>query len=144
MASTVEKVKHALHLDKNHSTGTTHTHNTTTGHSGTAEGVAGPHSSRAVNAADPTVDSDLDSSRNAGLAHNSTTGHSGVGHTSHTTGTGVISTSGTASGYNGSTTDGPHKVSFLYILPEMSPPARLVLILFGGLSISNSLLLRSL
>jgi len=83
MASTVDKVKHALHLDKD-KTHTTHTTGTTTGHSttsGTAEGVAGPHSSRMANAADPRVDSDLDGSRNAG-AH-------GVGYTGQTTGTGT-------------------------------------------------------
>jgi len=94
MASTVDKVKHALHLDKSHST--THSHPTTTtgttghnttgyGNSGTAEGVAGHHNSRLANAADPRIDSDLDGSRNAGVAHNSHT--TGTGFNNHTTGT---------------------------------------------------------
>jgi len=102
-ASIGDKVKHALHLDKSHST--THTHNDglTTGHNtntntgygntGTAEGVAGPHSSRLANAADPRIDSDLDGSRNAG-AHSHNTTHTGVGVTGN--------------GYSGSTNAGPH------------------------------------
>jgi len=104
MSSTVNKVKHALHMDKDKSTSHTHTAGTT--HSGTAEGVAGPHTSRAANAADPRVDSDLDGSRNAGAhtgmhttgAHNGqTTGlNSGLGHT------------GPTSGVTGTTTAGPH------------------------------------
>jgi len=115
MATAIDKVKHALHLDKS----ATNTHSTgTTGiTSGTAEGVAGPHSSRAANAADPRVDSDMDGSRNAGVhtgthtagAHNggySTTGATGTGVTgnnySSTTGTGVGGT-----GYNNNTA-GPH------------------------------------
>jgi len=107
MASSIgEKVKHALHLDKSHSTthndGLTTGHTTTTGHSGTAEGVAGPHSSRIANAADPRVDSDLDGSRNAG-AHTHNTTHTGAGYTGTTTGTGV-----TGNGYSGSTNAGPH------------------------------------
>jgi len=103
MASTTDKIKHALHLDKDKTHSTTHTHNTT-GTSGTAEGVAGPHSSRAANAADPRIDSDLDGSRNAG-AHTTHTSGTGVGHT----GTGVGNT-GTGAGYTGTsnTTAGPH------------------------------------
>jgi len=116
MASTTDKIKHALHLDKGHSTTTTHTHNTT---SGTAEGVAGPHNSRVANAADPRIDSDLDGSRNAG-AHTTHTTGTGVGHTTHTTGTGVghnthttgtgVGHTGTGAGYGttGNTTAGPH------------------------------------
>jgi len=74
MASTVDKVKHALHLDKDKST--SHT-------TGTAEGVHGPHSTRVANAADPRIDSDLDGSRNAGAhTHNAT----GTGYTGTTTG----------------------------------------------------------
>ena len=80
MASAINKVKDALHLnkDKDHSTSTTHTTGTTHssthgtahttgthGHSGTSEGVAGPHGSRVANAADPRVDSDRDGSRTA-------------------------------------------------------------------------------
>jgi hypothetical protein len=124
MASTIDKVKHALHLDKS----ATHTHTTgTTGTSGTAEGVHGPHGSRVANAADPRVDSDRDGSHNigsnntygnngTGLGHSTHTtgtgvGHSGattgtgIGHSTHTTGTGVGHT-GATSGYN--TTAGPH------------------------------------
>jgi len=103
MASTVEKVKHVLHLDKDKTHSTSHTHTTgTTGHSGTAEGVAGPHNSRAANAADPRVDSDLDGSRNAGV-HGTTTTGSGLTGNTHTTGT----TTGT--GVTGTSTNaGPH------------------------------------
>lgn len=127
MASTIDKVKHALHLDKDKSTSTTHTagttgHNTTgtIGHSGTAEGVAGPHSSRTANAADPRVDSDLDGSRNAGAAHNThnTTGSGLTGntHSSHTTGSGLTGNthsahttgSGLTGNNHGSTNAGPH------------------------------------
>jgi len=103
MASTIDKVKHVLHMDKS----TTNTHTTghsTTGHSGTAEGVAGPHSSRVANAADPRIDSDLDGSRNAG-AHTHNTTHTGA------TGTGIGSHADT---YNGSnTTAGPHNSNLL-------------------------------
>jgi len=91
MASTMDKVKHALHLDKNSNT-------TTTGHSttsGTSEGVAGPHNSRVANAADPRVDSDLDNSRNAGAAsHNAGLTGTGAGYSSTNTGS--------------TTTAGPH------------------------------------
>jgi len=55
--STMDKVKHALHLDNDHSTSATHTH-TTNAHYGTAEGATGPHNSRVANAADTRVDSD--------------------------------------------------------------------------------------
>jgi len=87
MASTIDKVKHALHLDKS-STGT-HTTGTTTGHTtghttGTAEGVHGPHGTRAANAADPRVDSDRDGSHNIGSNTHSTVGHTGA-TTGHST-----------------------------------------------------------
>ncbi|KAF4591884.1 collagen triple helix repeat (20 copies) domain-containing protein [Ophiocordyceps camponoti-floridani] len=50
------------------------------------EGTAGPHSSRVANAADPRVDSDLDSSHKLGGSHAGTTGaHTG----SHTGATGA-------------------------------------------------------
>jgi len=72
----MDKVKHALHLDKDKSTSTTHT-------TGTAEGVHGPHSTRVANAADPRIDSDLDGSHNAGAhSHNAT----GAGYASTTSG----------------------------------------------------------
>ncbi|WKT44599.1 hypothetical protein QSH57_009452 [Fusarium oxysporum f. sp. vasinfectum] len=58
------------------STGTTGTHS-----SGLPEGSVGPHSSRAANAADPRVDSDLDSSRRTGA-----TGSHGLSGTTGTTG----------------------------------------------------------
>lgn len=83
--STIDKVKNALHLNKDHtSSGTTH-------HTGNTvpEGTAGPHSSRVANAADPRVDSDLDSSRNTG-------GVTGV--------TGPSTTHGTTGGYTGAGT----------------------------------------
>jgi hypothetical protein len=104
MASTIDKVKHALHLDHK-GTSTSHTH------TGTSEGVAGPHSSRVGNAADPTVDSDLDGSRNAGAAQHNTThsalgnnqaGITGNGH-SHTT-TGNNQTGITGNGHSHTTT----------------------------------------
>lgn len=94
MVGTVEKIKDILHVNKDHSTTGT-THNT---HSGVPEGTAGPHSSRAANAADPRIDSDLDSSR----------GHTGT----HTTNTHT----GTTGAYNpttGSTNHGPHNSNLL-------------------------------
>ncbi|KUJ15887.1 uncharacterized protein LY89DRAFT_540670, partial [Mollisia scopiformis] len=67
----------------------------TTGTSGVPEGTAGPHNSRVANAADPRVDSDLDSSRRTGAVGTGNTGYTG-------TGTGVTGTSGST------TTAGPH------------------------------------
>ncbi|CAF3606787.1 unnamed protein product [Fusarium graminearum] len=96
MSGLINKVKEAIHSDKDkkHDStthGTHDTHNTHSTHSsGLPEGTAGPHSSRAANAADPRVDSDLDSSRRTGAGHTtgglgSTTGT--AGHTTgHTTG----------------------------------------------------------
>jgi len=94
MSGIVNKVKSALHSD-HHSSSTTHGSTTT---SGTAEGVAGPHSSRAANAADPRVDSDLDGSRHVGTG---TTGTAGGVTGTH--GTGTTGTYGTSN-----TTAGPH------------------------------------
>jgi hypothetical protein len=118
MASTIDKVKHVLHLD--HDKSTTHSHTTGT-HTGTAEGVAGPHSSRAANAADPRIDSDLDGSRNAGAHTTHTTHHTGAGtglvgstgQTSHNGGltgnhTGTTGITGTHTTTGNSTTAGPH------------------------------------
>jgi len=109
MSSIVNKVEHALHLDKKEH-GTSHTHTTGTT-SGTAEGVAGPHSSRAANAADPRVDSDLDGSRNAGAhgTYGTTTG-SGLTGSHNATGAGYGTTgTTTGAGYGSSnTTAGPH------------------------------------
>jgi len=135
MSNTINKVKDALHINKDNTTttGTTGTHTTTgahttgTHHTGTAEGVAGPHNSRVANAADPRIDSDLDNRRNAGVTgggYSSTgtgvgTGHTGtgVGHgttgtgygtgTAGTTGTGY-GTGPTGTGYSTSTNAGPH------------------------------------
>ena len=53
---------------------------------GTAEGVAGPHSSRLANALDPRVDSDMDGSRRVGTT-TGTTGMTGNNLTTGTTGT---------------------------------------------------------
>jgi len=92
----------------------THTTHTTGAGYGTAEGVAGPHSSRLANAADPRVDSDLDGSRNAG-AHSTT-------HGTHTTGSGLTGTTyGTHTGTTGagygptgtSTNAGPHNSNLM-------------------------------
>ncbi|TVY50328.1 hypothetical protein LCER1_G007708 [Lachnellula cervina] len=112
MSGAINKVKDALHLNKDQTT-TTHT---TTTHSGVPEGTAGPHSSRVGNAADPRVDSDLDSTRHTGVGHTGTgtgagVGHTGVGHTgtthpTHTTG--AHSGTGIGSSNHGSTTVGPH------------------------------------
>jgi hypothetical protein len=104
MSGIVNKVKAALHSD--HSSSTTHGSATT---SGTAEGVAGPHSSRAANAADPRVDSDMDGSRHAGHTTGTTGGLTGTG-THGTTSTGYGSS--TSTGYGSSNTAaGPHSVS---------------------------------
>jgi len=92
MASTIDKVKHALHLDKDHSTHSTTHHN----NNGVPEGTVGPHSNRVANAADPRVDSDLDSSRHAGNTTGTTGGFTGAG-------TGVTGSSSM------NTTVGPHK-----------------------------------
>lgn len=91
--STMDKVKNALHLNKDHST------TSTTHHNSVPEGTAGPHSSKVANAADPRIDSDLDSTR---------TGAVGAGYG---TGTGVHGTTGhTTTGVHGThnTTAGPH------------------------------------
>ncbi|KAN0108731.1 hypothetical protein V8E51_008473 [Hyaloscypha variabilis] len=92
--STIDKVKNALHLNKDHSTTSTTHHN----NNGVPEGTAGPHSSRVANAADPRIDSDLDNSR-----HHGTTGTTTHGTTGGLTGTGVGAT-----GTTGSTNAGPH------------------------------------
>lgn len=122
MSGIANKVKNAMHSDN--STSTTHTTTTHTTHgnnSGLPEGTVGPHGSRVGNAADPMVDSDLDSSRHThgagigGTNYNTTgqsslqshipgttghsTGHSTIGgtglnstHKSHVPGTGLNST----------------------------------------------------
>lgn len=114
MSGIVNKVKEVLHHDKT-TTGHSTTHTTGTTHSGTAEGVAGPHSSRVANAADPRVDSDLDGSRHTGTT--GTTHSTGVtggttGHTTHSTGMTGGTTGTTGTGYTGtgttSTNAGPH------------------------------------
>lgn len=56
--SAMDKVKNALHLNKDHTTttGTSTTHHTTgstTHNNGISEGSVGPHGSRVANAADP-------------------------------------------------------------------------------------------
>jgi len=89
MSSIINKVKDALHHDSSSttnsgttSTGTTTGNNTTGTHAthGTAEGVAGPHSSRAANAADPRVDSDRDgrAAHNHGVTGQTMTGTTGA------------------------------------------------------------------
>jgi len=107
MASTVDKVKNALHLNKHQ--GTTSTTGTTGTHSGVAEGQAGPHSSRAANAADPRVDSDMDhraTGITGGTGYGTTGGTTGYGTTGNTThGTGVT---GAGTGAAGSTNAGPY------------------------------------
>ncbi|KAE8453947.1 hypothetical protein EG329_007723 [Mollisiaceae sp. DMI_Dod_QoI] len=101
--STMDKVKNALHMNKDHTTSTAHTTSTTHRNNGVPEGTAGPHTTRVANAADPRqvlrshlplqltinicfrVDSDLDSTR---------TGAFGTGTAGHTAGTGVTGTNG--------------------------------------------------
>ncbi|KAG8677125.1 hypothetical protein FPOAC1_003137 [Fusarium poae] len=99
MSGLINKVKDAIHSDKDKkhdstTTGTHNTHNTHNTSSGLPEGTAGPHGSRAANAADPRVDSDLDSTRRTGAGH--TTGGLGstTGTTGHTTGTAGHTTGG--------------------------------------------------
>jgi len=107
----MEKIKHALHMDKSST------------HSGAPEGTAGPHSSKIANAADPRIDSDLDGSRNAGVhSHNTTSGvgthnthnngihNNGVHNTHNGVGTGVGTTGGLTGGttHSAHTTAGPH------------------------------------
>ena len=117
MSSTIDKVKNALHLNKDHDTTTgtghtgTHTHSTGT-HTGThtagthtaGSTNAGPHDSNMANKLDPRVDSDMDGSRNMG-ASTGATGNSA--YNSGTTGTGMTGNSG-YTGTTGSTNAGPH------------------------------------
>merc|ERR1712000_663232 len=67
---------------------------TTTTSSGAREGTYGTHNSRAANAADPRIDSDMDGSRNVG---GNRTG--GLGNTTGTTGT--TGTHGITAGHSG-------------------------------------------
>ncbi|CAG8980889.1 hypothetical protein HYALB_00013419 [Hymenoscyphus albidus] len=93
MSGVINKAKEVI--PGAHPTHTTGTHTTGT-HTGTTEGLAGHHNSRAANAADPRIDSDLDGSRNLGAAHN----------TIHTTGGGLPGTSHTGGGLTGHNTTG--------------------------------------
>ncbi|RGP79127.1 period circadian [Fusarium longipes] len=101
MSGLINKVKDAIHSDKDKKHDSTHDTRT----SGVPEGTAGPHNSRAANAADPRVDSDLDSSRRTGAGHTTTGGlGSTTGTTGHTTTGGIGShSSGLPEG-----TAGPH------------------------------------
>jgi len=118
MSGIIKKVEHALHLDKNHDTtstthhtgtttgtGVTGTHHTGNGVTGTTTGVnAGPHDSKVANKLDPTVDHDLDGSRNAGVASNQRT----AGFSGTSTGNTGIGSTGTHGGISSSTNAGPH------------------------------------
>jgi len=128
MSHTIDKVKHALHLDNDKSavsTGATTGHTTHTGtagvgnnssttghttHTGTAgygntSSNAGPHGSNVANKLDPTVDSDRDGSSNLGAhSHNTATGGAYGG--THGTHTGTHA--GTHGGISNSTNAGPH------------------------------------
>jgi len=142
MAATIEKIKakveNVLHHDQTSTAGTTHTsagthttgttpatgttHHTTS--SGVPEGTAGPHTSRAANAADPRVDSDLDNrGTRVGGGYGSTGHHngvpggtagtgvgSGIGSTGHHSGVtgGTAGTGYPSTGTTSSTTAGPH------------------------------------
>ncbi|KAG0645065.1 hypothetical protein D0Z07_9277 [Hyphodiscus hymeniophilus] len=115
MAGTIEKIKakveNVLHHDNAHSTtGTTGTAHTTgatgttrTTSSGLPEGTAGPHTSRAANAADPRVDSDRDN-RAAGVG----TGVGSTGHHSGATGAGIGPGVETGPGIGSGAGAGPH------------------------------------
>jgi len=97
----------------NTTTGTTPatgtTHSTTGSTPKTSEGVAGPHSSRVANAADPRVDSDLDGSRNAGAhSHGTTTTGSGLTGSHATTGSGLTGNNTHSSGLTGNNTSTTH------------------------------------
>lgn len=79
MSGILNKVKSAVSGD--HQNSTTHSTTTTTHHGAAGhntslpEGTVGSHNSRVANAADPRIDSDLDSSRHTGLGsstHNQT------------------------------------------------------------------------
>ncbi|PMD25499.1 hypothetical protein NA56DRAFT_642489 [Hyaloscypha hepaticicola] len=67
--------------------------------------AAGPHSSNIANKLDPTVDSDLDGSRNLGARSNERT----AGYSGTTTGNNVTSHTGTHGGISNSTNNGPHE-----------------------------------
>jgi len=105
MSSIINKVKGALHHDS-----------TTTHSSGAPEGVAGPHSSRVGNAADPRVDSDLDGraahsygGTQSGLTGTHNHGVTGGTHTHGVTGAGVAGdTAGVGAGYGNTSTHGTH------------------------------------
>ncbi|KAK3328526.1 hypothetical protein B0T19DRAFT_357870 [Cercophora scortea] len=101
MSGFVNKVKDALHSDKSQSS--------------VPEGTAGPHSSRAANAADPRVDSDLDSSRRTaghgeyGSAFGGNQGSSTFGNTGNTFGsTGTHNTHNTHTTGTSEGVHGPH------------------------------------
>lgn len=126
MSGVVEKIKakvdNVLAKHDNNAMGT----GTTTGTNYTGSGVtgtsynptgnaavnAGPHNSNLANKVDPRVDSDLDGSRNAGLAR---TGPGGVNNTYNGTGTGFNNSgAGTArAGGVATTTTGPHNSNLL-------------------------------
>jgi hypothetical protein len=101
--STIDKVKNALHLNKENDVtatrGTTAATGSTVTSRDAAEGISGPHNSRLANAADPRVDSDNDGSRNLGAASNTR----GTGTTGGFSGAGTGVTNTTAS-----TNAGPH------------------------------------
>jgi len=106
MSSIVNKIKEAVHSDKSSSS-----------HSGTAEGVHGPHSSRAANAADPRVDSDMDH-RAAPGAHGPGPEYSTTDNYTH--GTGATSGAGFGTG-PAPNTAGPHKSDMLNKAVRGSP-----------------------
>jgi len=93
MSGLVNKVKEVLHGDKHGDKHTnTHTTNNTQGNN-IPEGTHGPHGSKVANAADPRVDSDLDSTRR-------TAGHGEFGSNNNyaTQGTGTSNLEG-STGY---------------------------------------------
>jgi hypothetical protein len=84
MSGIVNKVKETLHGDKHHN------------NNNVPEGTHGPHGSRVANAADPRVDSDLDSTRPAGATRTAGHGEFGSGNAYTTGGTGAMGTGTTA------------------------------------------------
>lgn len=85
MSNIINKVKDALHSDK----------------SSAPEGTTGPHSSRAANAADPRVDSDMDHSRNAGMRKTAGHGEYGSSGVGNTMGSSTMGSSGMSEGATG-------------------------------------------
>ncbi|KAJ4419781.1 hypothetical protein N0V85_000853 [Neurospora sp. IMI 360204] len=91
MSGIINKIKEAVHSDNS-------------AHHGAPEGTTGPHNSRAANAADPRVDSDMDGSHRKVAGH----GEHGSGHAAYGGGHPEAYTLGGNPTYSGSNTTGTH------------------------------------